>query len=46
MMERKHTSIGRAKLGEGENGHELELSTITEKSTRMNDDHVQRTISE
>jgi hypothetical protein len=27
------TSIGKAKFGEAENGHEFELRTITEKST-------------
>jgi hypothetical protein len=30
------TSIGKGKFDEIENGHEFELSTITEKSTRRN----------
>ncbi len=30
------TSVGKTKLDEAENGHEFELRTITEKSTRKN----------
>ncbi len=37
-----HTSIGKAKFGEAENGQEFELSTITEKSTKRNPANIQK----
>jgi hypothetical protein len=36
------TSIGKMKFDEAENGHEFELRTITEKSTRGNSTNIIR----
>jgi hypothetical protein len=36
------TSVGKTKLDEAENGHEFELRTITEKSTRKKKHFINR----
>jgi hypothetical protein len=39
------TSMGKTKLGEAENGHEFELKTIAEKSTKNKSDEFYESVA-